>query len=154
MVVDITAKLSRPANLPQRAICKIEVRDVSLMDAASVTLASRDVPVGGSVGYGARWTAEQPSRIATLAAGYADGYPRHAPNGTPTFVNGQLAPLVGTVSMDMIAIDVTALEGVAAGDLVELWGPDVDVNDVAARAGTIGYELVTGVSRRVPRIYD
>ena len=117
-------------------------------------IAVRDVPVGGSVGYGARWTAERPSRIATLAAGYADGYPRHAPNGTPTFVNGQLAPLVGTVSMDMMAIDVTGLDGVAAGDLVELWGPDVDVNEVAALAGTIGYELVTGVSRRVPRIYD
>jgi alanine racemase len=116
-------------------------------------IAVRDVPVGGSVGYGARWTADRPSRIATLAAGYADGYPRHAPSGTPTCVNGQLAPLVGTVSMDMIAVDVTDHGDVATGDLVELWGPDVDVNEVAARAGTIGYELVTGVSQRVPRSY-
>ncbi len=120
---------------------------------AAEIIAVRDVPVGGSVGYGARWTAQRPSRIATLAAGYADGYPRHAPNGTPTFVNGRLAPLVGTVSMDMIAVDITGHEGATTGDLVELWGPNVAVNDVAARADTIGYELVTGVSRRVPRIY-
>ena len=117
-------------------------------------IAVRDVPAGDSVGYGARWTATRPSRIATLAAGYADGYPRHAPNGTPTFVNGTVAPLAGTVSMDMITIDVTDHAGVAIGDVVELWGRNVSVNDVAARAGTISYDLLTAVSPRVPRIYD
>ncbi|MBT8105741.1 MAG: alanine racemase [Woeseiaceae bacterium] len=121
---------------------------------AAEVIAIRDVPVGSSVGYGARWTAERPSRIATLAAGYADGYPRHAPDGTPTFVNGQVAPLVGTISMDMITIDVTDHPGVAIGDLAELWGPNVAANDIAVRSGTIGYELLTGVSGRVPRIYD
>ncbi|MBT8081353.1 MAG: alanine racemase [Gammaproteobacteria bacterium] len=121
---------------------------------AAEVIAIRDVPAGGSVGYGARWTAERPSRIATLAAGYADGYPRHAPDGTPTFVNGQVAPLVGTISMDMITIDVTDHPGVAIGDLAELWGPNVAANDIAVRSGTIGYELLTGVSGRVPRIYD
>ena len=121
---------------------------------AAEVIAIRDVPVGGSVGYGARWTAERPSRIATLAAGYADGYPRHAPDGTPTFVNGQVAPLVGTISMDMITIDVTDHPGVAIGDLAELWGPNVAANDIAARSGTIGYELLTGVTRRVPRVYE
>ena len=117
-------------------------------------IAVRDVPAGDSVGYGARWTATRPSRIATLAAGYADGYPRHAPNGTPTYVNGEVAPLAGTVSMDMITIDVTDHPGVAIGDVVELWGRNVSVNDVAARAGTISYDLLTGVSPRVPRLYS
>jgi alanine racemase len=116
-------------------------------------IALRDVPVGESVGYGGCWTAQRPSRIATLAAGYADGYPRHAPDGTPTFINGHIAPLVGAVSMDMITVDVTDHPDVAVGDSAELWGPNVPVNEVAASAGTIGYALLTGVSARVPRIY-
>ena len=114
-------------------------------------IALREIPSGDSVGYGGRWVARRPSRIATLAAGYADGYPRHAPDGTPTFVNGQVAPVAGTVSMDMITIDVTDNPGVAVGDLVELWGRNIPVAEVAARAGTISYELLTGVSSRVPR---
>jgi alanine racemase len=117
-------------------------------------IALRDVPTGDAVGYGGRWVAERPSKIATLAAGYADGYPRHAPDGTPTFVNGHAAPIAGTVSMDMITIDVTDHPGVAIGDLVELWGRNVAVNDVAARAGTISYELLTRVSSRVPRRHN
>ena len=116
-------------------------------------IAIREVPAGDSVGYSGRWTAARPSRIATLAAGYADGYPRHAPDGTPTFVNGHSAPIAGTVSMDMITIDVTDHPGVAVGDLVELWGHNVSVNEVAQRAGTISYELLTRVSPRVPRTY-
>ena len=116
-------------------------------------IAVREIPEGDSVGYGARWTASRPSRIATLAAGYADGYPRHAPNGTPTYVNGHVAPIAGTVSMDMITVDVTDIPGVAVGDAVELWGGHVSVNEVATRAGTISYDLLTGVSSRVPRLY-
>lgn len=123
------------------------------MTLRSEIIAIRDVPAGESVGYGARWTAERPSTIATIAAGYADGYPRHAPNGTPTLVNEQVAPLAGTVSMDMITIDVTGLEGVSVGDLVELWGRGVAVNDVATQSKTIAYELLTGVTARVPRVY-
>lgn len=124
------------------------------MALVSEIIAVRDMPAGASVGYGGRWRAERPSRIATVAAGYADGYPRHAPNGTQVYVNGRVAPLVGTVSMDMITIDVTQHDAVAVGDPVELWGRNVSVNEVAARAGTIGYELLTSVSARVPRIYD
>ena len=117
-------------------------------------IAVREIPVGDSVGYGARWTATRPSRIATLAAGYADGYPRHAPNGTPTFVNGHVAPVAGTVSMDMITIDITDHPGVAVGETVELWGRNVSVNEVAKLAGTISYDLLTAVSPRVPRVYS
>lgn len=117
-------------------------------------IALREVAPGESVGYGARWTATRPSLIATVAAGYADGYPRHASNGTPTLINGQVAPLAGTVSMDMITVDVTGLEQVAIGDAVELWGKGVSVGDIARRCGTIGYELLTQVTSRVPRVYD
>ena len=124
------------------------------MTLRSEIIAICEVPAGESVGYGARWTAQRPSVIGTVAAGYADGYPRHAPNGTPTMVNNQAAPLVGTVSMDMLSIDLTDHDNVAIGDTVELWGQDVTVNQVATHCGTIGYELLTGVTARVPRKYN
>lgn len=123
------------------------------MTLRSEIIAVRDVPAGESVGYGARWTAERDTRIGTVAIGYGDGYPRHAPDGTPVFINGRPAPLAGTVSMDMITVDLAGRDDVAAGDTVELWGGNLAVNEVAAAAGTIGYELLTGVTARVPRIY-
>ena len=115
-------------------------------------LAVREVPKGEGVGYGQTWTAEKPSRIATVGIGYADGYPRHCPNGTPVMVKGQRASLVGRVSMDMITIDVTHIPKVEIGDMVELWGEHVPIDEVAQCAGTIDYELMTRVSQRVPRI--
>ncbi len=124
------------------------------MTLRSEIIAIREISAGESVGYGGRWTAERPSTIATVAAGYADGYPRHAPNGTPTQVNGKVAPLVGAVSMDMLTIDLTDHEDVAIGDSVELWGAEISVGEVAAMSGTIGYELLTGVTARVPRRYS
>ncbi len=123
------------------------------MTLCSEIIGLRDVRAGESVGYRRAWTATRDARIATVAIGYADGYPRHAPNGTPTRVDGQVAPLVGTVSMDMITIDVTAVSGVAIGDPVVLWGAGLPVDAVARAAGTIGYELLTRVSGRVPRRY-
>lgn len=123
------------------------------MTLRSEIIGLREVPAGESVGYRRAWTATRDARIATVAIGYADGYPRHAPNGTPTLVGGQAAPLVGTVSMDMITIDVTALAAVAVGDPVVLWGDGLPVDAVARAAGTIGYELLTRVSARVPRRY-
>jgi len=123
------------------------------MTLVSEIIAIRDVHAGDSVGYGQRWTASEPARIATVAIGYADGYPRHAPDGTPTRVRGRIAPLAGTVSMDLISIDVSDINGVALGDEVILWGPDLPVDTVARAAGTVGYELLTSVSMRVPRRY-
>lgn len=123
------------------------------MSFRSEIIAINAVAAGESVGYGACWTADRPSVIGTVAAGYADGYPRHAANGTPTMVNTQIAPLVGTVSMDMLSIDLTGHEHAAIGDTVELWGQHVPVNEVASRCGTTGYELLTGVTARVPRLY-
>lgn len=111
------------------------------------------VKEGESVGYSQTWTASQDSVIATVGIGYADGYPRHCPSGTPVMVRGQRGTLVGIVSMDMITIDVTDIQHVALGDDVELWGQQLPVDEIAQCAGTISYELITRVSARVPRVY-
>ncbi len=113
-------------------------------------IALKNVAAGDRVGYGGAWTAKGNSRIAIAAAGYGDGYPRGAANGTPVRVNGMPAALAGRVSMDMLAIDVSDVLEVSIGDAVQLWGPAVPVERVAAAAGTIAYELTCRVSRRVP----
>ncbi len=123
------------------------------MQVISEVVAVRQLSIGEAVGYGQRWRATRPSVIATVPIGYADGYPRHAPDGTPVLVRGQRSPLVGTVSMDMITVDVTDVEGIKVGDQVELWGSHLSVNEVAACAGTIGYELLAGLTGRVPITY-
>ena len=120
------------------------------MRLVSTVIAVREVPTGETVGYGGAWRAERDSRIAIIAAGYGDGLPRSLPNGTPVLVNGQRATLVGRVSMDMIALDVTGIGPVQVGDTALLWGPELPVEEVAAHAGTISYELLCGVSQRVP----
>jgi alanine racemase len=114
----------------------------------------RDISAGESVGYGDRWTATVPARIATIAVGYSDGYPRHAKNGTPVIINGQRAPLVGTVSMDLISVDVTKLTGVAIGDAATLWGKGLSPNEVARYSGTIAYELLARLPQSTHRVYD
>ena len=119
----------------------------------SKIIALRQVNAGESVGYGATWTATQPSIIATVAAGYGDGYPRTAKSGTPVMINGQIAPLAGRVSMDMLCVDVTKLNKVKIGDDVELWGKELSVNEVAQWADTLGYELVTRMPTRAKRIF-
>ncbi len=116
-------------------------------------LAERALGVGESVGYGATWTCARPSRIATIGIGYGDGYPRHAQTGTPVWVAGTLAPLVGRVSMDSIAVDVTDCASIEIGSEVELWGAQLPVALVAQHARTISYDLLTGVGARVAREY-
>jgi len=119
-----------------------------VMTLQSAVIAIRSVSAGESVGYGATWRAGRASRIAIVAAGYADGVPRHLPSGAPILIEGQRAPLAGRVSMDMIAVDVTDLPQAAVGSPVVLWGRGLPVDDVAAAAGTIAYELLCGVGRR------
>jgi alanine racemase len=123
------------------------------MTLSAQLIAIREVAVDDSVGYGAAWRAERQSRIGTVSCGYADGYPRHAPSGTPLLVRGQRVPLVGRVSMDMLTVDLTDLPAAQVGDEVQLWGAQLPVDEVAQAAGTIGYELLTKVTRRVPRRY-
>lgn len=114
-------------------------------------IAINSIPRGDSVGYGASWVAERDSRIGVVAIGYGDGYPRHAPAGTPVAVNGQRTSLAGRVSMDMLTIDLTDLPQVQVGDNVELWGDTVPVDEVAKACGTISYELFCQITARVVR---
>lgn len=129
------------------------VRLTAAMSMTSEIIAIRKIAAGQAVGYGHDWVASAPTTIGILSIGYADGYPRHAPSGTPVWLNGQRAGLAGRVSMDMIAIDLTGIEHAAVGDQVELWGQNVNVDEVAGYAGTIGYEILAGLSGRVPIHY-
>jgi alanine racemase len=123
---------------------------VPAMRLVSTVIAVREVLAGETVGYGGAWQARVNSRVAIVAAGYGDGLPRSLPSGTPVLVNGRRAGVVGRVSMDMIAIDVTAHGEVHVGHPAILWGPELPVEEIAAHAGTIPYELLCGVSQRVP----
>ena len=125
-----------------------------VMSLQSAVISVRHIESGESVGYTANWTAGRDSIIATITVGYGDGYPRQAPNGTPVLVNGERCPLVGRVSMDMITVDVTDLNPVSIGDKVILWGPELSVNEIAEYCNTIGYELLTRMPSRVPRVYS
>ena len=87
--------------------------------------------------------------VGVVAVGYGDGYPRHAPSGTPVLVNGRRVPLVGRVSMDMLCVDLRSQAEAAVGDPVVLWGEGLPIEEVARAAGTIGYELLCGVAARV-----
>jgi alanine racemase len=127
-------------------------QDLGLLPAMTMVtrvIAVRDVKPGESVGYGGAWIAARPTRVAIAAAGYGDGYPSNVAPGTGVLINGRPAPLVGRVSMDMIAVDVTDLPQPRVGDEVVLWGRGLPVEDVAAQASTIPYELICGVSQRV-----
>jgi alanine racemase len=120
------------------------------MTLESAVIALRDVRRGEHVGYGAAWRAARDSRVALIAAGYGDGLPRGLPSGAPVLVGGARARLVGRISMDMIAVDVTDLPPVSIGDRAELWGEHLAVEELALAANTIPYELMCGVSQRVP----
>ncbi len=123
------------------------------MQIFSSIIALRKITPGQSVGYGGKWVARRASLIATVAAGYADGYPRQVNNNSDVFIRDKRAPVVGAVSMDMITVDVTDIADVSIGDTVELWGKNIMANTVAQQANTIGYHLLTAVSPRVPRVY-
>jgi len=124
------------------------------MTLVSQVLSVRVVRAGEGIGYSYLYRAPKDMRVAVVACGYADGYPRHAPSGTPIVVKGQLAALAGRVSMDMLTVDVSGLPRVDVGDEVILWGeggPSID--EVAHASGTIGYELLTAVTPRVQRLF-
>jgi len=125
-----------------------------VMSFNSVVMALRQVPVGETVGYGGRWRATRESLIATIPVGYGDGYPRGAGDGTPVWIHNGRFPLVGRVSMDMITVDVTDFPNCQIGTSVELWGKNLPVNEVARHAGTIGYELLTRLTGRVPMSFS
>ena len=119
-----------------------------VMTLSSKVIAVRDVAANEPVGYGATWHSNKPTRIAVVAIGYGDGYPRHAPNGTPVLINGQRFGLAGRVSMDMITVEIDGAD-VQVGDPVELWGENLSADEVARHAGTISYALFCGMTKRV-----
>jgi len=124
-----------------------------VMTLQSKIIGVRELPAGEPVGYAARFVAERPTRVGVVAMGYADGYPRHAPTGTPVAVDGQLTRIIGRVSMDMLTVDLTDLPQTGLGSQVELWGAQVLASDVAAQAQTIPYQIFCNL-RRVPRLYS
>lgn len=99
------------------------------------------IPKGEAIGYGSTWQCPEDMPVGVVAAGYGDGYPRHAPSGTPVWINDQLCPIVGRVSMDSVCVDLRGVDA-SHGDRVVLWGRELPVDTVADHAGTIGYELL------------
>ena len=135
------------ALVPLRPALSLRARIISL----------RDIPPGQGVGYNSRWTASRPSRVAVIAVGYADGLPRGLTNRGRVIVRGQFAPLVGTVSMDLSAADVTDVHDVRLGDVATIYGSDggasQQVSDVARLLGTVTSDLCCALGPRVPRFY-
>ncbi len=112
----------------------------------------KDLPAGRDISYGRRYTTAAPCRVATLSAGYADGYPRCLSGVGKVLIAGHLAPVIGNVCMDQLMVDVTGIP-CKTGDEAVLMGDGIDFNEVAQQVGTIHYELICGISKRVPRIY-
>jgi alanine racemase len=122
------------------------------MQLSSEIIGVQHIAAGDAVGYGSQFVAEQPMTVGVVACGYADGYPRHAPSGTPVIVDGVRTRLIGRVSMDMISVDLTPIAGARVGSAVELWGEALPIDEVAHAAGTIGYELMCAIAPRVKMI--
>jgi alanine racemase len=124
------------------------------MTLESRLIATRDVGAGESIGYGATFTTPHALRMGVVACGYADGYPRHAPTGTPVLVAGTRTRTLGRVSMDMLCVDLTDVPDAQAGSRVVLWGEGLPVEEVAHAAGTISYELLCALAPRVPVVEE
>jgi alanine racemase len=133
---------------PSHAAATLQLQPA--MHLHSRLISTQSIAAGAAVGYGAQYVAPQAQRIGVVACGYADGYPRHAPSGTPVSVAGVRVPTVGRVSMDMLCVDLSAVPQADAGTGVELWGAQVPIDEVAAAAKTVGYELMCALAARVP----
>jgi alanine racemase len=119
------------------------------MTLRSEVIGIQHIEPGDTVGYGSRFEASGPMTVGVVACGYADGYPRHAPHGTPVIVDGVRTTLLGRVSMDMMTVDLTPIPNARIGSKVTLWGDGLPVDEVAQAAGTIGYELMCALAGRV-----
>ena len=126
---------------------------IPAMTLTSEVIAVREIQPGQCVGYAGSFCADAPTRVGTVALGYADGYPRHAGTGTPVLVNGQRSRIIGRVSMDMLAVDLTGFPDAGVGTEVEFWGKDLTAAEIAPHCATIPYTLFTGITRRVHKKY-
>jgi len=124
-----------------------------VMEFCSELIAIKKLKRGESVGYGQRFTADRDMKIGVVACGYADGYPRNMPTGSPIMISGQRTTTLGRVSMDSLSVDLSSALQAKVGDEIILWGESLPVRDVADAVNTIPYELLTQVSKRVPRVY-
>jgi len=124
---------------------------IPVMQFSSAISTIHDYPANQPVGYGAEWHSSKPAKIAVVPVGYGDGYPRHLLHTAFVWVNGQRAPIVGRVSMDMITVNITGCKSCQPGDTVELWGHHIPVEEIAGCSGTIAYELICGVAQRTRR---
>jgi alanine racemase len=138
-----------PFDQPQSVADRLQ----PVMSLESRVICVRDLPAGEPVGYGGTFIAERSMRIGVVAMGYADGYPRQAPTGTPVMIDGHRSQLLGRVSMDMLCVDLTDVPGSGLGSDVELWGKNILISDVAAHAGMIPYQILCNL-KRVPRLYS
>jgi len=132
---------------PEQTGAEIGIRPAMTLE--SQVIAVQTLKKGETVGYGGVFAAGRNTRVGVVACGYADGYPRHAPTGTPIMVEGRMTRTVGRVSMDMLCADLTDIPEARVGSRVVLWGEEVPVEHVAAAAGTVGYELLCGLAPRV-----
>ncbi len=133
--------------LPGKTGAQLGLRPAMRLE--SRLIAVRDYERGAVIGYGGTWRCPEPMRVGVASVGYADGYHRSLPSGTPVMVRGQRVDMVGRVSMDMITLDLRTAPQAAVGDPVLLWGAALPVEDIAARAGTVSYELLCGLTQRV-----
>jgi alanine racemase len=133
---------------PDESAEKLGLKPV--MTLSSELIAVRELRAGDSVGYGCTFRANGSMRVGIVACGYADGYPRHAPTGTPILVGGKRTRTLGRVAMDMLFADLTGIAEAAIGSPVTLWGEGLSADEVAAGAGTVSYELLCALSPRVP----
>jgi alanine racemase len=122
-----------------------------VMTLESEIISIKECKKGDAVGYAGAWTCPEDMPVAVIACGYGDGYPRHAPTGTPVMVAGQKTQLIGRVSMDMITVDLRGINNAEVGSAVELWGSEISIDEVAKRSETIAYELLCGITARVSR---
>jgi alanine racemase len=123
-----------------------------VMTLESALIAVQSLHAGDRVGYGGTFVADAAMRVGVVACGYADGYPRHAPTGTPVLVEGHPTRVVGRVSMDMITVDLSGIPEACVGSPVVLWGDGLSADEVAAAAGTVSYELLCALATRVPQV--
>ncbi|TDV64423.1 alanine racemase [Pseudomonas sp. LP_7_YM] len=138
-----------PFDQPQSVADRLQ----PVMTLESKVICVRELLAGEPMGYGGAFVADRNMRIGVVAMGYADGYPRQAPTGTPVMIEGQRSRLLGRVSMDMLCVDLTPVQGAGLGSCVELWGKNVLASEVAASAGTIPYQIFCNL-KRLPRLYS
>ena len=147
-IVRLGISLYGATPFPDRSAESLGVKPA--MTLSSRVIAVQELAAGESIGYGATYRCEKAMRIGVLACGYADGYPRHAPSGTPVVVGGVRARTVGRVSMDMMMVDLAPVPDARIGTPAVLWGEGLAIDEVAVSAGTVGYELMCALAPRVP----